>query len=189
MKPLTNVRPNRANWINHLRFQLSKLRTWLYRHLRCRWLKYSGFVRLPWSVDLWSPHKHIILGKNVQFGKDTIVHCDAEIGSYVLMARNVSIVGRDDHRFNIPCTTVWNSPRGDRLKAVIKDDVWIGHGAIILSGVTVGRGAIVSAGAVVTHDVPPYAIVGGNPARIINWRFIDEDRKAHDAFLATMNDD
>jgi phosphonate metabolism protein (transferase hexapeptide repeat family) len=54
---------------------------------------------------------------------------------------------------------------------VIGHDVWIGHGAIILPGRTVGTGAVVGAGAVVTKDVEPYAIVAGNPARVIRPRF------------------
>lgn len=53
----------------------------------------------------------------------------------------------------------------------IGHDVWIGESAIVLGGVTIGDGAIVGAGAVVTKDVPPYAIVGGNPARLIRMRF------------------
>jgi len=53
---------------------------------------------------------------------------------------------------------------------VVGNDVWIGTNAIILSGVTVGHGAVIAAGAVVTRDVPPYAIVGGVPARIIKHR-------------------
>ena len=57
---------------------------------------------------------------------------------------------------------------------IIKDDVWIGTNAIILSGVTIGQGAIIAAGAVVTKDVPPYAIAGGNPAQIIKYRFEPE---------------
>jgi virginiamycin A acetyltransferase len=56
---------------------------------------------------------------------------------------------------------------------VLGNDVWVGHGVIIVSGVTVGDGAILAAGAVVTKDVPPYAIVGGNPAKLIRKRFSD----------------
>lgn len=54
---------------------------------------------------------------------------------------------------------------------VVDDDVWIGTRAIICSGVHIGKGAIVAAGAVVTKDIPPYAIVGGNPAKLIRYRF------------------
>lgn len=55
----------------------------------------------------------------------------------------------------------------------IGNDVWVGTGALILPGVRVGDGAVVAAKSVVTKDVPPYAIVGGNPARIIKYRFSD----------------
>ena len=56
----------------------------------------------------------------------------------------------------------------------IENDVWIGTGAILFDGVTIGNGAIVAAGAVVNKDVPPYAIVGGVPAKVIRYRFSEE---------------
>ncbi|NOS92870.1 MAG: CatB-related O-acetyltransferase [Cyclobacteriaceae bacterium] len=56
----------------------------------------------------------------------------------------------------------------------VDDEVWIGTGAKIFSGVTIGKGAIVAAGALVTKNVEPYAIVGGNPARLIRYRFSPE---------------
>ncbi len=59
-------------------------------------------------------------------------------------------------------------------RAVVEDDVWIGHRAIIMPGLRIGRGAIVGAGAVVTKHVPPYAVVGGVPARLIKWRRNEE---------------
>ena len=62
--------------------------------------------------------------------------------------------------------------RGD---TVIGNDVWIGRDAMIMPGVTVGDGAIIAAGAVVVSDVPPYATVGGNPARLIGRRYSDDD--------------
>lgn len=54
---------------------------------------------------------------------------------------------------------------------VVDDDVWIGYGATIMSGVHIGKGAVIASGAVVTKDVPPYAIVGGIPAKLITYRF------------------
>jgi tetrahydrodipicolinate N-succinyltransferase len=59
--------------------------------------------------------------------------------------------------------------KGDRVR--IGSDVWIGCRAIILPSVAVGDGAIIGAGAVVTHDVPPYAVVAGVPAKIVRFRF------------------
>lgn len=63
------------------------------------------------------------------------------------------------------------------ISVVIGSDVWIGARAAILEGVTIGDGAVVAAGAVATKDVPPYAIVGGVPAKIIKYRFDEETIK------------
>ncbi|MFD6444354.1 CatB-related O-acetyltransferase [Promicromonospora sp. NPDC060204] len=62
--------------------------------------------------------------------------------------------------------------RGD---TVVGNDVWFGFGATVLPGVQIGDGAIIAAGAIVTSDVPPYTIVGGNPARPLRQRFDDAD--------------
>jgi virginiamycin A acetyltransferase len=66
------------------------------------------------------------------------------------------------------------------MRTVIGDDVWIGFGAVVLSGVTIGRGAIVAAGSVVISDVQPYEIVAGNPARHVGRRFTDADITVHE---------
>lgn len=60
---------------------------------------------------------------------------------------------------------------------IIDDDVWIGYGATVLGGVHIGQGAVVGARALVTKDVPPYAVVGGVPARLIHYRFNDSVRE------------
>jgi len=67
-----------------------------------------------------------------------------------------------------PRTQDYHASRGD---VTIGHDVFLGSGAIVLSGVTIGHGAVVAAHAVVARDVPPYAVVGGNPARILRYRF------------------
>jgi acetyltransferase-like isoleucine patch superfamily enzyme len=66
----------------------------------------------------------------------------------------------------------------EKRKNIIENDVWIGDNVVILPEVRIGTGAIIGAGAIVTKDVPPYAIVGGNPARIIKYRFNEKSIKA-----------
>jgi acetyltransferase-like isoleucine patch superfamily enzyme len=131
----------------------------------------------------WAPDG-ISLGDAVYVGKDVLVECNAEIGDYVLIANRVALVGRHDHDFRSVGIPVRFSPwigarqppspyRGE--KVVVESDVWIGFGATVLSGIRLGRGAVIAAGSVVTRDVPPYAIVAGNPARMVGQRFADVD--------------
>lgn len=69
---------------------------------------------------------------------------------------------------------VFREQRMEEGRVVLGHDVWVGHGAIVLPGVTIGTGGVIGAGAVVTHDVEPYAIVAGTPARFVRWRFDPE---------------
>lgn len=105
-----------------------------------------------------------------------------KIGDFCSIAENVNFIVDAEHNIDTISTYPFKvkmlekqlfeaSTRGD---IVISDDVWIGYGATIMSGVNIGQGAIVAAGAVVTRDVPPYAIVGGVPAKIIRYRFDEE---------------
>jgi acetyltransferase-like isoleucine patch superfamily enzyme len=102
-----------------------------------------------------------------------------EIGNYVSIAPGVQFLLGVNHQINTFTTFplysrfVKRSPIDAVNKGplVIEDEVWIGTDAILFSGVRVGKGAIISAGAIVTKDVPPYAIVGGTPAKLIKYRF------------------
>lgn len=101
------------------------------------------------------------------------------IGKYCSFAYGVTIVASGEHNFrgvaNYPFAAVWehdvNRDTHTKGNVFIGNDVWIGANVTILSGVNIGNGAVVAAGAVVTSSVPPYAIVGGVPARIIKYRF------------------
>lgn len=106
------------------------------------------------------------------------------IGSYCSIAPNVQFLLGGEHQINSISTYPfkvyefgYSREAGSKGDIVVKDDVWIGTNAIICSGVTIGQGAIVAAGAVVTKDVEPYAIVGGNPAKVIKYRFDENIRK------------
>lgn len=105
------------------------------------------------------------------------------IGNYVSIAPNVQFILGGNHQLHTFTTFPLKSVFGgiqhqtDSLSKgaiVVEDEVWIGTGAVLLSGVRLGKGAVVAAGSVVTKDVPPYAIVGGNPAGIIKYRFEKE---------------
>lgn len=101
-----------------------------------------------------------------------------EIGNFVSIATNVKFILGGNHEINTfttyPFKVKYFQEKKEALtkgKIKVKDDVWIGLDTIILSGVTINQGAIVAAGSVVTKDVPPYSIVGGNPAKIIKYRY------------------
>lgn len=179
----SNVRPGRCKLIITLRKAANHLRSWFYIKFKCPWVKSSGLLRIPWSVDLWSPHNDIEFGERVQFGANCIIHCDAKFGNHILIARNVSFVGKDDHRIDVIGKFIWDSPRGDSYKTVVEDDVWIGHGSIIIAGITIGRGSVIAAGSVVTRDVPRYSIVAGVPAKVMDMRFSTTEIVEHELSL------
>lgn len=89
-----------------------------------------------------------------------------EIGDRVLLGANVVITDTDFHPLD-PEERRLHPERGRSAPVIIEDDVFIGMQAVVLKGVRIGRGAVVGACSVVTRDVPPYAIVAGNPARVI----------------------
>ena len=111
-----------------------------------------------------------ILGKNSYISNFCVIGVNDSIwiGANVMIADNVSI--RDtDHNF-VDINTPMIKQGIITAPIIIKDDVWIGHGAVITKGVTIGQGAIIGANAVVTRDVPEYGIVGGVPAKLIRRR-------------------
>lgn len=172
--------PGRSKMITVVRRIANSIRTWYMLSIRYPQVNWGGFfslVRIPTSTKIWSPHKDVTIGERVQFGQGCRIQCDIFFGNSILMASNVTFVGKDDHLTNKPGKTIWNSGRGDSQKTYIGNDVWIGHGAIIVAGVHIGDGAIVAAGSVVVKDVESCTIVGGNPARFIKNRFNSEDDK------------
>lgn len=100
------------------------------------------------------------------------------IGNFCSIGENVLFVVAAEHGYkslsSFPFKVKIAGEKNEALSKgdiVVKDDVWIGINSTILSGITINQGAVVAAGSVVTKDVPPYAIVAGNPAKIIKYRF------------------
>jgi acetyltransferase-like isoleucine patch superfamily enzyme len=166
-----------------LRGALNAVRNVLIFRIRYPWIRRGRHVHCQWTARFWSPHRHIVLGDWVGIGPGCLFLADTEIGNKVMIAANVAFLNSDDHRFDVVGQPMWDSGRGDRFKVVVEDDVWLGHGAIILTPAIIGRGSIVAAGSVVTKDVPRYAIVGGNPARILRMRFSEEQIAEHEHLL------
>ena len=133
--------------------------------------------------------KGVEIGPNVELGDYSYISGprsyieDAKIGKYCSIARQ-TIIGVSGHNYNwvttspIIASIYYDMIDKDitvpqRERPIIGNDVWIGINAIIMRGVKIGDGAVIAAGAVVTKDVAPYSIVGGNPAKHIKYRFTE----------------
>ena len=157
---------------------------------RIRWRRYSigSNMYAGLRVYLWA-RERIVIGDNFYIGRDSQIETDCIIGDNVIFANKVAIVGKYDHNFQKIGVPTRLAPRirdehyswkGIGQVTIVEDDVWVGYGAIIMSGVTLGKGSIVAAGAVVTKDTEPYFIYGGNPARKLASRFeTEEDLEEH----------
>ncbi len=165
---------SKTNFI--LRYVFNQLRTWYKFHIRYPWVKYNGFVRVMKGTS-FAQNMDVRIGHNVQFGDYCNIACNVHFGNNILLAGKVSFVGKHDHTFDIPGQTIWQGERGNNGTTIVEDDVWIGTGAIIMSGITIGKGSIIAAGSVVTKDVPPCEIWGGNPAKKIKDRFLTNYEK------------
>ncbi len=175
---------------------------WMLWAWRCRrwakanpslWVGYMAYLKNCsfGENNLIYPYAKLVnvrLGDFSYVGPETEI-CNAEIGKFVSIAPGCRI-GLGRHPVNyvsthpalysrqsewpqLKCSTF--SEFKEYEPVLIGNDVWIGTNAMILDGLSIGNGAIVAAGAVVTKNVPPYAVVGGVPAHVIKYRFAPDE--------------
>ena len=108
------------------------------------------------------------IGDRSSIGDFSYLQGKITIGKDVMMAPKCALIA-DNHQFN-DVNKPMNTQGVVKKEIVIEDDVWIGYGVIILPGVVIGKGAVCAAGAVISNNVEPYSVVGGNPAKIIKMR-------------------
>lgn len=113
----------------------------------------------------------VTVGENTLINMDCFLYCHGEIriGKDCLLAPMVSIFDCD-HACDDVAQPIRLQGHTSPCPVIIEDDVWIGTKATILKGVTIGKGAVIGANSVVTRSVPPYAIVGGVPAKVLKYR-------------------
>lgn len=153
-------------------------------HRKFRMKNRHNFVRLVNICNM----NHVQIGRK-SYGVISVIDFSPAdekliIGNYCSIAGGTTFLLGGEHNLDTISTYPFKvrcfgeeREAGSKGDIVVKDDVWIGQNAIICSGVTIGQGAVVAAGAVVTKDVEPYAIVGGNPAKFIKWRLEENLRK------------
>lgn len=126
-------------------------------------------IKTPNLVEYYTPS--IQIGNGVSIGEDAHITCINKIviGNNVLIGKKVLITdnAHGSSKRDILDIAPINRPLYSKGPIVIEDNVWIGEKASIMPGVHIGKGAVIGANAVVTKNVPPYAIVGGIPAKII----------------------
>ncbi|MBN2486442.1 MAG: acyltransferase [Bacteroidales bacterium] len=155
-----------------------------------RWKKYKlgKNFHAGRGCQLWAKN-YIEIGQGFYMGRYSQIECDAKIGDFVFFGNFVALIGKYDHNYKDIGTAIFHTPHirnknynwlGLNSEIIIDDDVWVGYGSIILSGVKIGQGSIIAAGSVVTKNVEPFSIYGGNPARKICDRFDSpDDLKKH----------
>lgn len=122
----------------------------------------------PMKICTSLPTAKIIIGEKTRI-HGTCIHAYSkiEIGKECLIAGNCQIIDTNRHELSFSNPSLRLNVTTKAKEIYIEDNVWIGANSIILPGVTIGEGAMIAAGSIVTKDVPPYSLVGGNPAKVI----------------------
>ncbi len=135
----------------------------IYRGVKIKGSKVGAYTYISANTDV----------ENAEIGKFCSIsdHCRIGMGGHNTNQISTSPIFTEAHNATKFQWTAKDTNAAPVKKAIVGNDVLIGSHSLVLGGVTIGNGAVVAAGAVVTKDVPPYAVVGGVPAKVIKYRF------------------
>lgn len=143
-------------------------------HFQYKDISIGNNVSIAKGAHFIASNSHITIGDNTIFGPNTTIrggtHSSHIIGKLMM-----------DYKRNDKLST-------DDIAVVIEEDILIGAGVIILKGVHIGRGAIIQEGTIIRENVPPYAIVGGVPAKIIKYRWSLREILKHEELIYSPKD-
>lgn len=150
-------------------------------------------VKIKPSTSVYFGLENLSIGNDVSIPRFAHIFCTEaplKIGNKVIFGPAPTIV-TGNHRIDVVGKFIVDShdklPENDK-QVNIEDDIWIGANVTILMGVTIGRGSVVAAGSVVNKTCPPYSIIGGVPAKIINHRFTIDEILTHEEILYTIEE-
>lgn len=158
--------------IRYLKTVYQKYQVW---RLKARLKSCGDKVYIHPTVQIADPQL-VLIGNNCHFQNDCkLFGCGGgiEVGEGTIFSHEIQVFARNHYYDGEDLKLLPYDERYFCKKVVIGKYVWVGARATILPGVTIGDGAVIGAGSVVTKDVPPCAVVGGNPAKIIKYRNIE----------------
>lgn len=151
------------------------------------------------NVTVVSPN-YLFMEENTNINADSVImngangkfvmkkHSGAAVGLLAICGNHMSVVGKNIKDIDDGIKRELDTNGDFSQSIIINEDVWIGARVTLLQGVNLGRGAIIGAGSVVRTNVPPYAIVVGNPAKVIGYRFSPDEILLHEKHLYEEKD-
>jgi acetyltransferase-like isoleucine patch superfamily enzyme len=134
-----------------------------------------------------SGHENFHIGDDVFIGPYAVMSANGvrvSIGDDTVIGPQFCLMA-GDHNFDLPGVPYRDAPLGRNEPIQIGRNVWIGARVTVLKGISIGDASVIGAGAVVTKDVPAFAVMTGTPARFLRWRFEGERRAEHERFLGS----
>lgn len=149
-------------------------------------------------ITVYTPH-NLIMEEYTNLSANSVImntrakfivkkYSGAAFGLTVITGGHLSIPGKHHKQVTDKIKDEIDTEKEEDKDIIVEEDVWIGARVTLLSGVSLGRGCIIGAGSVVRRSIPPYAIVTGNPAKIVGFRFTPQEMAIHEESLVSKED-